>query len=103
MTRMVRLGLAGIVGFSDKPLYLAVTFGFGAMGLAVLGLIFVILSIIFSWGDLVRGWASVVVAVMFFSAVQLIFLGVVGLYISRIFVEAKQRPLYVVKADSNDA
>jgi hypothetical protein len=40
---------------------------------------------------------------MFFSAVQLIFLGVVGLYISRIFVEAKQRPLYVVKADSNDA
>jgi polyisoprenyl-phosphate glycosyltransferase len=102
MTRMVRLGLAGIVGFSDKPLYLAVIFGFGAMGLAILGLLFVVLSIIFSWGDLVRGWASVVVAVMFFSAVQLIFLGVVGLYISRIFVEAKQRPLYVVKADSND-
>ena len=100
MARMIRLGVAGIVGFSDKPLYLAVIFGFGAMGLAILGLVFVALSIIFGWGDLVRGWASVIVAVMFFSAVQLIFLGVVGLYISRIFVEAKQRPLYVVKSDS---
>lgn len=100
LARMIRLGVAGIVGFSDKPLYLAVIFGFGAMGLAILGLVFVALSIIFGWGDLVRGWASVIVAVMFFSAVQLIFLGVVGLYISRIFVEAKQRPLFVVKSDS---
>lgn len=100
MARMIRLGVAGIVGFSDKPLYLAVIFGLGAMGLAILGLVFVALSIIFGWGDLVRGWASVIVAVMFFSAVQLIFLGVVGLYISRIFVEAKQRPLFVVKTDS---
>lgn len=100
LSKMIRLGTAGIVGFSDKPLYMAVTFGFGAMGLAFLGLFYVVLSIIFGWGDLVRGWASVVVAVMFFSAVQLIFLGVIGLYISRVFVEAKQRPLYIVKRDS---
>ncbi len=100
LSKMIKLGTAGIVGFSDKPLYLAVTFGFAAMGLAFLGLLYVALSIIFSWGDLVRGWASVVVAVMFFSAVQLIFLGVIGLYISRVFVEAKQRPLYIVKQDS---
>jgi dolichol-phosphate mannosyltransferase len=100
LSKMIRLGTAGIVGFSDKPLYLAVTFGFAAMGLAFVGLLYVVLSIIFGWGDLVRGWASVVVAVMFFSAVQLIFLGVIGLYISRVFVEAKQRPLYIVKQDS---
>lgn len=100
LSKMIRLATAGIVGFSDKPLYLAVTFGFAAMGLAFLGLLYVALSIIFGWGDLVRGWASVVVAVMFFSAVQLIFLGVIGLYISRVFVEAKQRPLYIVKRDS---
>lgn len=100
LNKMIRLGIAGIVGFSDKPLYMAVTFGFAAMGLAFLGLVYVALSIVFGWGDLVRGWASVVVAVMFFSAVQLIFLGVIGLYISRVFVEAKQRPLYIVKRDS---
>lgn len=100
LSKMIRLGISGIVGFSDKPLYLAVTFGFAAMGLAFLGLVFVISSIVFGWGDLVRGWASVIVTVMFFSAVQLIFLGVMGLYISRVFVEAKQRPMYLVKRDS---
>lgn len=100
LSKMIRLGTAGIVGFSDKPLYLAISFGLGALGLAFLGLVFVISSLIFGWGDLVRGWASVVVIVMFFSAVQLIFLGVIGIYISRIFIEAKQRPMYLVKTDS---
>lgn len=95
--RMVRLGLAGVVGFSDKPLYLAVTWGFVILGLSVLGLLYILASIVFGWGDVVRGWTSMVIAVMFFSAVQLIFLGVIGLYISRIFVESKGRPLYLIR------
>jgi dolichol-phosphate mannosyltransferase len=95
--RMVRLGTAGVVGFSDKPLYIAIGFGFLVMLMALLGLLYVVLSSIFGWGDLVRGWASVIIGVMFFSAVQLIFLGVIGIYVSRVFVEAKGRPLYLVK------
>lgn len=98
LSRMLKLGSSGIVGFSDKPLFLTVATGFVVMALAFLGLIYVALSLAFGWGDLVRGWASVVVIVMFFSAVQLIFLGVVGMYISRIFVEVKQRPLYVIRS-----
>lgn len=100
LSKMIRLGLAGVIGFSDKPLYLAITSGFVVLGLAVLGLAYIILSLIFGWGEVVRGWSSVVVSVMFFSAVQLIFMGVIGLYVSRIFVEAKQRPLYIIKEDS---
>lgn len=95
--RMVRLGTAGVVGFSDKPLYLAIGLGFLVMALALLGLLYVVLSIVFGWGDLVRGWASVVISVMFFAAVQLIFLGVIGIYVSRVFVESKGRPLYIVR------
>jgi polyisoprenyl-phosphate glycosyltransferase len=95
--RMMRLGTAGVVGFSDKPLYIAIGFGFVMMLLALLGLGYVVLSSIFGWGDLVRGWASVIISVMFFSAVQLIFLGVIGIYVSRVFVESKGRPLYIVK------
>ncbi|MFN8173126.1 MAG: glycosyltransferase family 2 protein [Candidatus Nanopelagicales bacterium] len=95
--RMVRLATAGVVGFSDKPLYVAIGLGFLVMALAVLGLLYVVLSILFDWGDLVRGWASVVISVMFFSAVQLIFLGVIGIYVSRVFVESKARPLYIVR------
>ena len=99
MSRMLRLGASGIVSFSDKPLFLTVVTGFIVMFLAFFGLIYVGLSLVFGWGDLVRGWASVVVIVMFFSAVQLIFLGVVGIYISRIFVEVKQRPLYLIRSE----
>ena len=77
--RMIRLGTAGVVGFSDKPLYLAIALGLGVMILALLGLLYVVLSSIFGWGDLVRGWASVIISVMFFSAVQLIFVGVIGM------------------------
>lgn len=98
IARMLKLGSSGLVGFSDKPLYLTVATGFVVMGLALVGLVYVLLSLIFGWGDLVRGWASVVVIVMFFSAVQLIFLGVVGIYVSRIFVEVKHRPSYVIRS-----
>lgn len=98
IAKMLKLGSSGLVGFSDKPLYLTVMTGFLVMALAIAGLIYVVLSLIFGWGDLVRGWASVVVIVMFFSAVQLIFLGVVGIYVSRIFVEVKHRPTYVIRS-----
>ena len=95
--RMVKLATAGVVGFSDKPLYVAIGLGFAVMALAALGLLYVVLSIAFGWGDLVRGWASVIISVMFFAAVQLIFLGVIGIYVSRVFVESKARPLYIVR------
>jgi len=100
--KLMRLAMAGVVGFSDKPLFLTIGFGLGAMVLAVLGLIWVIVSTIFSWGEQIRGWTSMAVLLMFFSAVQLIFLGIVGIYISRIFVEAKHRPIYIVENDSRD-
>lgn len=100
--KLMRLAMAGVVGFSDKPLFLTIGFGLGAMVLAVLGLIWVIVSTIFSWGEQIRGWTSMAVLLMFFSAVQLIFLGIVGIYISRIFIEAKHRPIYIVESDSRD-
>ena len=100
VSKLMRLATAGVVGFSDKPLFLTIIFGLGAMVLAVLGLIWVIVSTLFSWGEQIRGWTSMAVLVMFFSAVQLIFLGIVGIYISRIFVEAKHRPIFIVERDS---
>ena len=96
LRKMLRLGISGVVGFSDRPLYWAIGLGFGIFFLAMFGLFYVLLSLIFGWGDLVRGWASMVVVVMFFSAVQLIFLGVIGIYISKIFTESKNRPIYLI-------
>lgn len=100
VSKLIRLATAGVVGFSDKPLFVTIAFGLGAMILAVLGLVWVIVSTLFSWGEQIRGWTSMAVLIMFFSAVQLIFLGIVGLYISRIFVETKHRPIFIVQRDS---
>jgi len=49
------------------------------------------------------GWASVVVAISAFSGVQLLTLGILGEYVGRLYVEAKNRPLYFVSEDTQDA
>lgn len=99
-TKSLKLGVAGVLGFSDKPLYITIWIGLAAMALAVLGLLWVVISSIAGWGEQLRGWTSLSVLILFFSAVQLIFLGIVGLYISRIFLESKHRPIYLVMDDS---
>lgn len=99
-TKSLRLAVAGVVGFSDKPLFAAIWLGFFALALAVLGVLWIVVSALVGWGEQLRGWSSLAVLILFFSSVQLIFLGIAGLYISRIFMEAKHRPLYLIKSDS---
>ena len=53
------------------------------------------------YGNPVSGYASLMVVLLFSSGVQLISLGIMGEYLSRIFVESKQRPLYIVKEKIN--
>ena len=97
LKKMIKLGMAGILGFSYKPLYLSVILGFAVLGVTFLGLVWILFSLIFGWGELVRGWASTALIVMFFAAVQLVCLGVMGIYISHLFTEVKHRPLFIVR------
>jgi dolichol-phosphate mannosyltransferase len=92
------LGLAvnGIVSFSKIPLriatYLGLVVSLASFGLAVW---YVVQKL--TGAEVVRGWASTVVIVLFLGGVQLLTLGIIGEYISRIYDEVKQRPIYVIR------
>jgi polyisoprenyl-phosphate glycosyltransferase len=95
--KMVRFALDGIFSFSILPLRLATWTGFAASGLAILGIIIILLDRFFAVGGMVKGWSSTVVAVLFIGGVQLICLGIIGEYVGRIYGESKRRPLYIVR------
>jgi len=95
LLKMIEFAADGILSFSFAPLRLATWTGFVAIGVALAGVTYAVLLRLFTT-DWVRGWSSLFVAVLFMGGVQLIFLGVIGEYIGRIYGEVKQRPLYFV-------
>lgn len=92
---LIRLGLAGIVAHSDKPLRLTVRFGAYLSSLALLGGFWIIMRQII-WGHSPVGWSSVMVSIAFMTGILVGSIGVTGLYIGHIFEEVKERPTYVV-------
>jgi glycosyltransferase involved in cell wall biosynthesis len=94
--KMVRFAADGIVSFSTTPLRMATWFGFIVSGFAVLGVLVAFYARLFE-KDWVRGWASIVIPVLFLGGVQLICLGIIGEYVGRIYGESKRRPLYLVR------
>jgi dolichol-phosphate mannosyltransferase len=93
---LARLAIDGLVSFSAAPLHLVTYLGLLSAGLAVLFLVWLLAD---AWRHEAAppGWASVVVVVLFMSAVQLLSLGIVGAYVRRIFLEVKGRPTYIVR------
>ena len=94
--RLFSLAAAGIVSFSDVPLKLALAVGFFVSGLSFIAGVTAIAVRLAGYSG-VPGWASLLVALSFLGGVQLIMLGMIGIYVGRIFEEVKQRPVYVVR------
>lgn len=93
--KLLKLGVDTIVAYSDKPLRLAIRFGFLVAALSVLaGLWFVGKVLIF--GSPVLGWTSMIVSLYFLSGLIISILGLNGLYLGKVFNETKKRPLYLV-------
>jgi glycosyltransferase involved in cell wall biosynthesis len=95
--KMMRFATDGIVSFSILPLRLATWVGFAASGIAILGILVTVIERLMGVEGLVKGWASLVVAILFIGGVQLICMGIIGEYVGRIYGESKHRPLYIVR------
>jgi glycosyltransferase involved in cell wall biosynthesis len=87
--------LEGITSFSTAPLRLATYLGLVTALLALLYAVWVVVKALL-WGDPVAGWPSLMAVVLFLGGVQLIALGLIGEYLGRLYMESKQRPLYLV-------
>ena len=96
--KMISFGLKGFTSFSTKPLYFAAYLGmfFAMMSLLYIPYIFYA----FFNGTEVHGWASVIATVAFFGGVNLMILGIIGFYISKLVIQTKNRPHYIIKASN---
>lgn len=95
--RLWNFAIEGITGFSTAPLRVATYLGLGTAVIAFGYGAWVIVKTL-AWGDDVQGWPTMMAVVLFLGGIQLMALGIIGEYLGRLYVEAKQRPLYLVQA-----
>ncbi|MGB0861356.1 MAG: glycosyltransferase family 2 protein [Saprospiraceae bacterium] len=94
--KMVQFALDGITAFSDVPLRLVTWAGFTVSFFAFLIIIYALISK-FVLNEVVTGWTSMIISVMFIGGVQLVAIGIIGEYLSRINNDVKNRPLYIIQ------
>lgn len=100
LKKMIKFASDGIIAFSTKPLRIVMTLGLLSVLISIIVLLYTITVKIIGTGTQ-TGWASIMVAITFFSGIQLLGLGIVGQYIARIYDESKNRPIYIVKETIN--
>lgn len=96
LSKMIRFALDGITSFSYLPLQLATYLGFLIAAISMIALVAVIIMRFVDAEPNFYGQASTLVSVLFLGGIQLIFLGIIGEYLGRIYDEVKRRPLYIV-------
>ena len=96
LVKLVKYALEGIVAFSTSPLLLAAYVGMIFCLLAFIAIIVIVLKTLI-WGDPVTGWPSLACLIVFIGGLQLFFFGIMGIYISKIYLEVKKRPVYITK------
>lgn len=97
--KMMQFALKGITSFSIRPLYISIFLG---ISLFFLSLLFYILYVFYSiyYGHVISGWASVIFTIVIFGGLNLIVLGIIGVYVGKLFMQSKQRPNYLIR-DTN--
>jgi polyisoprenyl-phosphate glycosyltransferase len=94
LLKMIRLSVDAITGFSYAPLQLATTIGFILAGISLVGVAIAVPVRIFGGG--IQGQGTTLIVVLLLGGIQLIFLGIIGEYLGRIYDEVRDRPLYIV-------
>ena len=98
--KLFKSAISGIVNFSNTPLDIASFFGVFMTILSFFILVFIVIRKLM-FGDPVQGWTSTICVIIFIGGIQLFSIGIIGQYIGKIYMETKNRPVYIV-SKSND-
>ncbi len=94
--KLMKYALEGFMSFTTFPLRFATYLGMLVSACAVLYMVFVIIKTL-AFGETVQGYPTIVTLILFLSGVQLLILGILGEYLARIYVQGKNRPVYIEK------
>ncbi len=97
LRKMLLLAVDGICSFSALPLYAGVVIGFL---LSIAGFFYAVFAVVekYMYNKNVPGWTSLVILITIIGGIQLILMGILGIYIGKIYEETKQRPIYLVRS-----
>jgi len=96
--KLFAYSLEGFVAFSTIPLSIASFFGLLFCLLALFGTLFIFLRALI-FGDPVSGWPSMVCIITLLGGIQLLCMGIMGMYLSKMYLECKNRPIYIIKEE----
>jgi len=98
-SKMFQFAINGITSSSAKPLYLSIYLGLFFALLAFVYGCYAIYMALFTT-EAITGWTSIIASVLFIGGLQMILIGIVGIYLGKLFVQSKQRPTYIIKENS---
>lgn len=93
--KMFHFGLKGFTSFSTKPLYFSAYLGIFVSIISLLFLPYVLSALL--TGHTVAGWASIMLTISFFGGLNLLVLGIIGVYLAKLFMQNKSRPHYIIR------
>lgn len=93
---LFKYSIEGIVSFTTTPLHISTIIGIIFSIIAFLAIIIIVVKTLM-FGDSVEGWPSMVSIILFLSGIQLFAAGIIGEYLAKIYLESKQRPIYIIK------
>jgi dolichol-phosphate mannosyltransferase len=100
LRKRIKLASDIILSFSERPLKFAISFGIIISTFAIIGAFWIIYGAI-QWGYSVIGWSSLIFSIFFLGGSILVVLGIIGIYLGRVFQESKKRPLYIISKTTN--
>lgn len=100
LAKLVNLALDSIIAFSDKPMRIFCLLGLGLTFCSFLMALAIVVRKL-AWDISITGWASLMVSLWFIGGIVIGSMGVLGLYIAKVYGESKRRPLYVINERIN--